>query len=67
MELSSAIFGLSPQNFPLKNLKTELSEKASDIFSKKSFSKFQETELSYIFLKKFFLYVVKGYSETWPI
>ena len=34
------------------------------IFSQKSLSNFQETELSYIFFKKFFLYFRKGLFRT---
>ena len=55
MELPVAFFSLSAQNFSLKKiLKKTCSEKISYIFSKKSFSNFQETELSYIFLNKVF-------------
>ena len=74
-QLLGALFDLSPQNLSLKRffiffVKKTCSEKVSYIFSKKSFSNFQETELSYIFLKIFFSYIsgkVEAYSETWYI
>ena len=49
MQLPSALSGLSLQNFSLKNL-LHFSKKScpENVFLKKSFSDFQEAELSYI-------------------
>ena len=49
MQLPSALSGLSLQNFSLKNL-LHFSKKScpEKVFLKKSFSDFQEAELSYI-------------------
>ena len=79
MELSSPkirkfliLSGLNSQNVSLKILifflEKTCSEKVSYIFSKKNFSNFQETELSYILLKKSFSYILGDiYSEPWHI
>ena len=59
MQLPSALFGLSPQKYSLKIFLIFFLKKPALkkflIFPQKNFSKFQETELSYIFLKKVFL------------
>ena len=52
MQRHDALSGLSPQNFSLKKFLIFFSKKPDLkkflIFSQKSFSNFQETELSYI-------------------
>ena len=61
MQQPSALSSLSPQNFSLKNFVYFFLKKPNLkkllIFSQKSFSNFQKTELSYI--------SVKAYSEPW--
>ena len=65
MELRDAFLGLISKNFSLKKfLKNTCSEKVSYIFSKKSFSNLQETELSYIFFKNVFLIFWEGYIQN---
>ena len=64
MQLPSAFSSINPQKFPPKEppLKNFLT------FSQKNPPNFQETELSYIYFKKSFSYILgKVYSEPWHI
>ena len=72
MQLLSALFSFNPQNVPLKNSLVFFLKKPALkflYFLNKSFSNFQEMELSYLFLKNVFLTYISGkvYSEPWHI
>ena len=68
MQLPSKLSGLSPQIFSIKFFSFFLKKPALKnfiIFSQKKNSLyFQESKLSYIFFKKFFLYFGKGIFRT---
>ena len=64
LELTSAFSDLSPQSFSLKEFLIFIPKKNFLIFSKKSFSNFQETELYCIFLKKVFLIFRERYMQN---